>query len=211
MWILALSTTCSRVVDTGSKSLFRGGVVATIARAAIASSLIMYPVASTVAFGFLNCEVVELASSILDSLDGGRSVAQLSSGDTGTTRVSVLHSNPYFACWAPGGAHTRIASFAIVVLILYSLGLPVLLYVRASRDPWLANALRTEMPSASGNKPLAQPSAAAGRIDRGSPGRSNGALRPPRYLFDASSPGDDVRPTLDPLAEGLVYVIYRPG
>lgn len=207
VWIIALSTTCTRVADTGSRSLFRGGVVASIARGAIAASLIMYPIASTVAMKLLNCEYVELATSVLDSFDGARSLAsQDSQNQRGTTRISVLHSNPYFACWASDGAHTRTAAFAIAVLVVYSLGVPCMLFFRASRDSWLHNKLYS-------TTSVQGPSRAVGTS--ATPGKEYCAAataplcrgcKSLRHASDRQLPH-----MLDPLAEGLVHVIYRPG
>ena len=108
-------------------------------RATLTLAVILYPTTLQHAATLVHCEAVTLATSALQSLDGGGSLLASGSGSSGggaaapLVATPLLASNPFFVCWAPGGSHRPAGVLACVVLALYCAALPltVLAWLRA--------------------------------------------------------------------------------
>jgi hypothetical protein len=109
-------------------------------RATMTSALILYPTALACAVSLLNCRTVTMTSAALKALDSGGSVSSAVDSYT-TVSVSVLVSNPFFVCWADGGAHRPAAIFACVALALFGALLPLISLMWIWQDEWLAKEL----------------------------------------------------------------------
>ena len=100
-------------------------------RIALTVSLVLYPPAATSALRLVACTQTALAAPALAVLNGAPA-ALPPAGTTAT--VPILHSDPFYVCWAPGGAHLPAGTLAAVVIAAYVLGLPILLLLAAWAD-----------------------------------------------------------------------------
>jgi len=84
------------------------------------------PAAGT-AVELLYCQTVMMAPAGVLALNGGDTVRAASTSPPGESiRVSTLASNPFFVCWANGGAHRTAGVLAAVTLVVYVFALPLL-------------------------------------------------------------------------------------
>lgn len=79
----------------------------TIGGVAVRAVLLLFPPAARNALALLNCAQATVPLSGCASLNGCSSGGGGGSGcRSSTVPVNLLASNPYYVCWATGGAHT---------------------------------------------------------------------------------------------------------
>lgn len=131
-------------------------------RLSLTAALIALAPAATDATALIYCIPTELSGSSVSVLDGGATAAA-SIGPKGTGAVSLLASNPFFVCWADGGAHIRFvwaegasslkrtrpaspfclsrdrraAPVAVITLVVAVGVFPLALYLLVQQDRWL--------------------------------------------------------------------------
>lgn len=148
-----------------------------LGRAALVVCLIAYPAATLDAVRLVYCPVVPMSSVAFAALDGGSSSISAAFSGTGSVSTSLLASDPYYVCWASGGAHRPVGVLAVISLALYVIALPLVAWVWVWRDAAV--------------RPRA--------TDAGAPSE-NGGISPPeaRALHPDKSPLVDTAPS-DPL------------
>jgi len=139
--------------------LFRGGrspqLVAWCERAgalALRALLLLVPPAAKSAFSLLDCVTVSLSAVAAASLDGagsGSASASSSASAAGTGRparasgavsASVLASNSYYLCWAPGGSHAAAGAVAVATIVVVVVCVPLATLVAL----WTERQMRVE-------------------------------------------------------------------
>lgn len=85
--------------------------------------LLLLPPAARNAIALLNCAPTILSPAGCASLNGCSSNGGGSRGST--VSVSLLVSNPYYVCWATGGAHNAAGLIAVMVLVVVVASFPI--------------------------------------------------------------------------------------
>jgi hypothetical protein len=111
-------------------------------RVLMTAALIIYPAASTATFSLLYCVPIKVGSLYAATLDGASMAEDSALSSSATVVVQTLVSNPFYVCWTSAGAHLQAGSFALLTLVLFVAGLPVVTLMWIWRDPWLRAALR---------------------------------------------------------------------
>lgn len=198
----ALTLLCFVIFALGNRALPR---LQTIGGVAVRAVLLLIPPAARNALALLNCAPTSLSSSGCASLDGCSSDSSSAGGRGSTVSVSLLASNPYYVCWATGGAHAAAGGLAAVVVLLVIIAFPLAtLWAVWSRGI----DLRKRSPL-SGSARVMDGGEASAAIAVVNPMRNTSALGPAQdaTLSDA---GTSTPPASSPLL-GPFISDYRPG
>ena len=95
----------------------------TVGMIALRALLLLFPPAARNALALLNCTLVTVSATGCCSLNGCHGSASgpgcaIRPSRGSSVAVSVLASNPYFVCWASGGAHSAAGGLSVVALVL---------------------------------------------------------------------------------------------
>jgi hypothetical protein len=114
--------------------LVRNKKVRKIAGYVLTAAVLLLPMAAEASIGLMSCVSVELTAGALAPLDGGAALAAKLSAKQ-VTIVSLLASDPFFVCWAPGGSHAPAGYLSVATFIVYVALLPIAVFVSVWRDP----------------------------------------------------------------------------
>lgn len=131
----------------GAFALFRGlrvyGLLTTAGGVAARAVLLLTPPAVRDALTLLRCTPVDVSSTACASLDGCSS----SIGSRGSTvAISVLASNPFFVCWAPGASHLAAGGAAAATIAIVALAFPLVTFVLLWRRAGCLHSFRFTVP-----------------------------------------------------------------
>lgn len=81
--------------------------------------LLLFAPAARNAFALLNCTTAHVSAASCSSFNGctGSGWGSTGRGGGSTVKVSLMTSNPYYICWAPGAAHIAAGGLAAATLV----------------------------------------------------------------------------------------------
>ena len=132
--VLALGNRAHRPLHTA------GGV-------AVRVVLLLIPPAARNSMALLNCASAAVSPAGCASLNGC-SGGTGSNGDGGRGRlvaVSLLASNPYYVCWATGGAHYGAGGLAVAALAVAVVTFPIAFLYAAYTEQWVDSLLQRNL------------------------------------------------------------------
>ena len=130
----------------------------TVGGVAVRAVLLLTPSAARNAMALLNCASATVSPAGCASLNGCSSSRSSAGGRGSSVAVNLLSSNPYYVCWARGGAHNAAGGLAVAALAVAAVAFPIAFFwavyqqQRAGKPPqrMLANRLSDdEVPEAS--------------------------------------------------------------
>ena len=143
---VALFFWLSAVVLSAGFWLRRGLLLWRFIRLSMLLALLLHPAISSVALSLVNCQTVLLSRRAIAVLQGGTSTffslpGSAASSDSTLVPVLLLASNPYIVCFSTS-AHLPAGVLAVITLVVYVAGLPVLTLLWILWDPWLQRHVR---------------------------------------------------------------------
>lgn len=104
-------------------------------KVSMTGALLLAPIAIEKAVVLVNCQFATMTGVAITALDGGDSYGAKISSSTDLVSLPLLSSDPYYVCFA--GQHAIAGIMAIVCLVVYAMGLPLLTFIWLRRDPRL--------------------------------------------------------------------------